>query len=50
MEALAVKEHDRHLGVIIAFNVKILQDAQEEAESNHIKIFHDQVINILIKN
>src|SRR6185437_1905996 len=44
MEALAIKERDRHLGVIIAFNVKILQDAQEEAEANHIKIFHDQVI------
>ncbi len=50
MEALAVKERDRHLGVVIAFNVKILQDAQEEAESNHIKIFHDQVIYSLIDN
>ena len=50
MEALAVKEHDRHLGVIIAFNVKVLQDAQEEAESNHIKIFNDQVIYSLIDN
>lgn len=50
MEALAVKERDRHLGVIIAFNVKVLQDAQEEAESSHIKIFHDQVIYSLIDN
>ncbi len=50
IEALAVKEHDRHLGVVIAFNVKILQDAQEEAEANHIKIFHDQVIYSLIDN
>ncbi|MDE1842796.1 MAG: translation initiation factor IF-2 [Thaumarchaeota archaeon] len=48
MEALAIKERDRHLGVIIAFNVKILTDAQEEAEANHIKIFHDQVIYSLI--
>ena len=50
MEALAIKERDRHLGVIIAFNVKILQDAQEEAEASHIKIFHDQVIYSLIDN
>lgn len=50
MEALAIKERDRHLGVIIAFNVKILQDAQDEAEANHIRIFHDQVIYSLIDN
>ncbi len=50
VEALAVKEHDRHLGVVIAFNVKILQDAQEEADANHIRIFHDQVIYSLIDN
>src|SRR5712692_646346 len=48
IEALAVKEHDRHLGVVIAFNVKILQDAQEEADANHIRIFHDQVIYSLM--
>lgn len=50
VEALAVKEHDRHLGVVIAFNVKILQDAQDEAEADHIRIFHDQVIYSLIDN
>jgi translation initiation factor 5B len=50
MEALAIKENDRHLGVIIAFNIKILQDAQEEADSNHVRIFHDQVIYSLIDN
>ncbi len=48
VEALAVKEHDRHLGVVIAFNVKILQDAQEEAEANHIRIFEDKVIYSLL--
>lgn len=50
VEALAVKEHDRHLGVVIAFNVKTLQDAQEEAEANHIRIFQDQVIYSLLDN
>jgi translation initiation factor 5B len=50
MEALAIKENDRHLGIVIAFNVKILQDAQEEAEASHIRIFHDQVIYSLVDN
>ncbi|MDE1863350.1 MAG: translation initiation factor IF-2 [Thaumarchaeota archaeon] len=48
VEALAIKENDRHLGVVIAFNVKILQDAQDEAEANHVRIFHDQIIYSLI--
>ena len=50
MEAKAIKENDRHLGVILAFNVKVLPDAQEEAESNHIKLFEDKVIYSLIDN
>ncbi|MGI0026650.1 MAG: translation initiation factor IF-2 [Nitrosopumilaceae archaeon] len=50
VEALSIKEKDRHLGVVIAFNVKILQDAQDEADANHIRIFHDQVIYSLIDN
>ncbi|MDE1830275.1 MAG: translation initiation factor IF-2, partial [Thaumarchaeota archaeon] len=50
VEAQAIKDNDRHLGVVIAFNVKILQDAQEEADANHIRIFHDQVIYSLIDN
>jgi translation initiation factor 5B len=50
MEAKAIKENDRHLGVILAFNVRILPDAQEEADNYHIKIFNDQVIYSLIDN
>ncbi len=50
MEALAIKENDRHLGVVIAFNVKTLQDAQEEADANHVRIFQDNVIYSLIDN
>lgn len=50
VEALAIKENDRHLGIVIAFNVKILQDAQEEADASHVRIFHDQVIYSLIDN
>jgi translation initiation factor 5B len=50
MEAKAIKENDRHLGVILAFNVRTLPDAQEEADNYHIKIFNDQVIYSLIDN
>lgn len=50
MEAKAIKENDRHLGVILAFNVKTLPDAQEEADNSHIRIFNDQVIYSLIDN
>jgi len=48
LEAMAIKENDRHLGVILAFNVKVLQDAETEADSNHIKVFTDKIIYSLI--
>ncbi|NIM25229.1 MAG: translation initiation factor IF-2 [Nitrososphaeria archaeon] len=50
MESKAIKENDRHLGVILAFNVKILPDAKEESDNNHIRIFEDKVIYSLIDN
>ena len=50
MESKAIKENDRYLGVILAFNVKILPDAREESENNHIRIFEDKVIYSLIDN
>ena len=48
MEARAVKEGDRRLGVVLAFNVRVLPDAAEEAEAGHIRIFQDKVIYRLI--
>lgn len=48
MEAKVIKDNDRHLGVVLAFNVRVLPDAQEEAEINHVKIFHDRVIYSLL--
>jgi translation initiation factor 5B len=48
MEAKVIKDNDRHLGVILAFNIRILPDAQEEAEANHVKIFSDKVIYSLL--
>jgi len=50
MEARAIKENDRHLGVVLAFNVRVLPDASEEAEISHIKVFEDKVIYSLIDN
>jgi len=48
--AKAIKENDRHLGVILSFNVKLLPDAKDEAEINHIQIFEENVIYNLIDN
>jgi len=50
IEAKAIKEKDRHLGVILAFNVKLLEDAKDESELSHIKLFEDKVIYSLIDN
>lgn len=48
VEARAVKEGDRRLGVVLAFNVRVLPDAAEEAETGHIRIFQEKVIYKLI--
>ena len=50
METKAIKEKDRHLGVVLAFNVKVLPDAKEESDTGHIKVFEDKVIYSLIDN
>jgi translation initiation factor 5B len=50
MEAKVIKDNDRHLGVILAFNVRTLSDAQEESEISHVKIFNDKIIYSLIDN
>ena len=50
IEAKAIKEKDRHLGVVLSFNVKVLPDAKEESEDSHIKVFEDKVIYSLIDN
>ena len=50
MQTRAIKDNDRHLGVILAFNVKVLPDAQEEAEISHVRIFSDSIIYSLIES
>ena len=50
VQAKAIKENDRHLGVILAFNAKVLPDAKEESENGFVRIFEDRVIYSLIDN
>jgi translation initiation factor 5B len=50
LEAKVIKDNDRHLGVILAFNVKVLPDAQEGSEIDHVKIFNEKVIYSLLDN
>jgi translation initiation factor 5B len=50
LEAKVIKGNDRHLGVVLAFNVRTLPDAQEESEISHVKIFSDKVIYSLLDN
>ena len=48
--AAAVREKDRFLGVILAFNVKILEDAEKEAAARGIKIFNEKIIYNLVRS
>ena len=50
IQAKAIKETDRHLGVVLSFNVKVLPDAKDESQDSHIKVFEDKVIYSLIDN
>jgi len=50
VEASVVKEHEPLYGVILAFNVKILPDAAEEAEIRNVHVFKEQIIYHLIDN
>ncbi|MEM3382685.1 MAG: translation initiation factor IF-2 [Nitrososphaerales archaeon] len=50
IEASTVKSIDPYYGVIIAFGVKLLPDAEEEASSKGIKVFTDPIVYNLIQN
>jgi len=50
VEALAVKQKDKFLGVVLAFNIKVFPDAEEEAEKNNIPIFKSNIIYKLIED
>lgn len=49
VEASAVKEKDRYLGVVLAFNVRVLADAEQESIDRSVKIFKEQVIYNMVK-
>ena len=50
VEASAVKARQPLQGVVLAFGVKILPDAEEEATSRGVQIFKEQIIYHLIDN
>jgi len=50
MAAAAVKEKDRYLGVVLGFNVKVLEDAEKEAFERNVKIFNEKIIYNLVRN
>ncbi|MFQ6080393.1 MAG: translation initiation factor IF-2 [Candidatus Bathyarchaeia archaeon] len=47
-EATVVKEHEPLYGVILAFNVKTLPDAEEEAKDRGVPIFQHNIVYHLI--
>ncbi|HIH20218.1 TPA: translation initiation factor IF-2 [Candidatus Micrarchaeota archaeon] len=49
MQASAVKDNDKLLGVIFAFNVEIDDSAKTEAASTGVKIFDEKIIYNLIE-
>ncbi len=50
LAAHAVKDKDRYLGVILGFNVKVLDDAKKEAGERQVHIFNEKVIYNLVRN
>ena len=50
VEAAAVKEHEPLYGAILAFNVRTLPDAEEEATGRGIMIFADKIIYHVMEN
>jgi translation initiation factor 5B len=50
VEASVVKEHEPLYGAILAFGVKLLPDAEKEAQIRNVKIFKDIVIYRVIEN
>ena len=50
VESAVVKEHEPLYGAILAFNVKILPDAEEEAAVKGVQIFREKIIYHLLEN
>jgi translation initiation factor 5B len=50
LSASAVREKDRYVGVVLGFNVKVLEEAEKEAYERRIKIFNEKIIYNLVRN
>ncbi|KUO41021.1 MAG: translation initiation factor IF-2 [Hadesarchaea archaeon DG-33] len=50
VEAASVVKSDPLLGVVLAFNVKVLPDAQTEAKREDVSVLHDEVIYKLLES
>jgi translation initiation factor 5B len=50
IEASAVREKDRYLGVILGFNVRVLDDALREAHERQVMIFDEKIIYNLVRS
>jgi translation initiation factor 5B len=50
LAASAVKEKDRYIGVILGFNVRVLDEAEREASERGIKIFNEKMIYNLVRS
>lgn len=50
LAASAVKEKDRYIGVILGFNVKVLEEAERESIERNVKIFNEKIIYNLVRS
>jgi translation initiation factor 5B len=50
LAASAIKEKNRYLGVVLGFNIKILEEANREAQERGIPIFSEKIIYNLVRN
>jgi translation initiation factor 5B len=50
IEASAVREKNGYLGVILAFNVRVLDDALREAQERQVTIFNEKIIYNLVRS
>jgi len=46
----AVRDKDRYLGVVLGFNVKVLDDAKKESTERQVQIFNEPIIYNLVRN
>lgn len=49
LDAAVTKKLDQYLGVVLAFNVRVTHEAEEEASRSGVKIFRDSVIYRLLE-